>query len=169
MFSFLAAHYGPVEDIEVAWTLIALIGAGFSIYNVGEALKDLRALSTIDKNNGRGRLGRFAIKTEVSRLVTQLIFLAIGALAMSVTTISSPVGLPWNLRLLGIIFRWGLITASILVSLQSYWGYKIRKDFKDEINREVVRNIGEGESVILKGQVELKVDSAQVAPSSDSV
>lgn len=170
MFSFLAANYGPVEDIEVVWTLIALIGAGFSIYNVREAVKDLGALSTIDKGNGRGRLGRFAIKTEVARLLSQIIFLIIGALAMTVATVSSPKGLPWNLQLLSIVFRWGLITASVLVSLQSYWGYKIRKGFKDEANIELVRHLGEGKvPVVLTGKVELEIDSAKGTPSSDSV
>lgn len=164
--TLIAAHYGPVEDIEVVWTLIAFIGAIFSVYNVREARKDLHALSTIDKNNGRGKLGRFAIKTEVARLAIQLIFLLIGVLAMSVQSRGTPAGTPWNIVLLGIIFRWGLIIASLLVTLKSYWGYKIRKDLREGLTHDVLAGLDEHDNLTLSGHVELKVDGAATSPDS---
>ena len=82
MISFLAATYGTVSDIEILWTAIAVVGAFFSQYNLRESIKDRAALKAIDQPNGRLMVANTAVKSEGSRLVMQLIFMAIGVMAM---------------------------------------------------------------------------------------
>lgn len=129
MLSILAAHFGTVSDIEFAWTLIATIGAGFSLYNLKEAFKDYRVLSFINKKNGRGAIARLTLKSESARLTIQLIFFTIGFLAMLVPEGPSTIpGAPLQVVLLGLVFRWGIIVSSILITLKSYWAYQVRKE-----------------------------------------
>jgi hypothetical protein len=91
MISFLAAQYGTVSDVELVWTIIATVGAGFSIYNLRDALKDRAALKRLHNRNGRWLLANFAIRAEAARLAIQLIFLTIGILAMLIVDAPDPI------------------------------------------------------------------------------
>lgn len=161
MMSILAAHYGSVEDIEVLWSIIAIVGACFSVYNIREAYRDLRALSYEAARNGRGKFGRLLLKNEIARLIIQLIFLTIGILAMTVTSGGTPPGTPLNLIILGIIFRWGLITASLLVSLISFWAYQTRREILFHLPDEPPKLLDE--DVHLVGSVDLKIKNGHTS------
>lgn len=126
MLSLLAAAYGSVSDVELIWTLVALIGAGFSIYNLREAYKDFKALGIVDRKNGRGVIARSTLKSESARLAIQTIFATIGILAMFVPESSFPPGTSFQIIAIGFAIRWGIILSSILLSLKSYWSYQVR-------------------------------------------
>jgi hypothetical protein len=127
MISFLAAQYGTVSDVELVWTIIATVGAGFSIYNLRDALKDRAALKRLHNRNGRWLLANFAIRAEAARLAIQLIFLTIGILAMLIVDAPDQLHQPPLIVALGIVFRWGLIVSALLLTLKSYWGYSLRR------------------------------------------
>jgi hypothetical protein len=78
----VAANYGDVADIEVLWTLIALGGACFSIYNLRGALRDRSALIRAGLRNGRRAVANAQCRLEWSRLVCQAIFFAVGVMSM---------------------------------------------------------------------------------------
>lgn len=128
MLSILAAAYGSVSDIELIWTLIAVIGAFFSIYNLKEAFKDFKTLGFIDRKNGRGLIARATLKSEFARLIIQLIFITIGIFAMFITEVPLPPGTPFKIVAIGFVFRWGIIISSLLITFKSYWAYQVRTE-----------------------------------------
>lgn len=161
MLSILAAAYGSVSDIEILWTLIAIIGASFSVYNVREAFKDYRSLKDIDKKNGRGLIARATFKSECARLTIQLIFAAIGILAMFVPETVLPPDTPFQIVAIGFAIRWGIIFTSILVSLKSYWAYQVRT----ELNKRLASH-NEITDAKLRGGI-VVVDAQDVTPITD--
>lgn len=128
MLHLLAAGYGTVSDIELVWVIIALVGAIFSAFNLKNAIDDFRALHLLDRANGRGLIARNTFKSEAARLATQSIFLLAGLLIMTIPDSPDTPGRPWNVILIGAVVRWGFVTASILVSLQGYWSYQVRRE-----------------------------------------
>lgn len=126
----VAASYGNVSDIEVLWTLVALGGAAFSLYNVRDAARDYRATAHI--KNGRRWIAASQVRVEVARLAIQLIFLAIGVLAMFLP--SPPDAVLSTLQVVtGAVFRWGLIVSGLLLLYQSVQNYTLRRILRDEI------------------------------------
>ena len=122
----LAAHYGTIEDIEVVWTLIALIGLVFSLHNFLEVRKDIKVLNSLNIQNGRRAIAKVSYKSELTRAVKQIIFLIIGIFALYL-----PGGnyshLTIFMTIVNIVFRWGLIISSALTTYQSYLAYDLRR------------------------------------------
>lgn len=133
ILSFLAAQYGTISDIEILWTLIAGSGLIFSLYNIREALRDRRAIVESNIGNGRKKIAGHALRNEAARALIQVIFLVIGILTM---TYADPATInpdqPWNLTLISIVFRWGLIFSAILISLKSFWSFQLRRELRKD-------------------------------------
>jgi hypothetical protein len=127
MLSFLAAQYGTVSDVEIVWTLIALIGAIFSIHNLIQSLGDKKYLDRMGIENGRLTLAKFSILMEGCRVAIQTIFMTIGIGSMFLADVSEH-NLPTTYVVFGAIFRWGLIFAASLVTFKSYLGWQVRKE-----------------------------------------
>lgn len=125
MIGLLAAAYGSVSDIELLWTLIALVGAGFSLYNVRDALKDYNSLGA--DPNGKRELASVAVKTEAGRLVVQCIFVAIGIAAMFVPEVPAAVEQPLSIEIVGFLVRWGIIASSVILTWKSYLVWRLRR------------------------------------------
>jgi hypothetical protein len=134
--SFVAAGYGTVADIEIAWTLIAVFGAALSVTNVRDALADLRATGHLRALNGRRTIAVTGLKVEIARLSIQLIFTLIGLLAMLVDDPPPVTMLPWELAVLGIVFRWGLILSAVLVLYQSIENRRLRQILREHVATE---------------------------------
>lgn len=124
MMTWLADSYGNVADIEILWTVLAAVGAGFSIFNVRGAYCDWRAIPDADKN-GRRRVATTQIRVEIYRLIIQTIFFAIGVGAFLLPN-AEGMNLPLRYEIFGALFRWGLISSSLLVLCQSVENYLVR-------------------------------------------
>lgn len=123
----LAASYGSVEDIEILWTFISLVGLLFAAHNLREAGRDKEAVFSADIPNGRAKIAATAVKAETARVIKQSLFLIIGVLAMILPGMDYS-GLSFRIVLINILVRWGLILASALTTYQSYLSYRLRKD-----------------------------------------
>jgi hypothetical protein len=123
----IAAHYGNVEDIEILWTLIALVGLFFALFNLREASRDKEAIKSLGDTNGRIKIAKASFKSEITRVIKQTIFLFIGILAMTLPGVEYT-GIPLSQILINVAIRWGLITASFLTTYQSYIVYRLRRD-----------------------------------------
>jgi hypothetical protein len=131
MLNLLAAQYGSISDIEIVWTLIAGIGLAFSIFNVREAFADRAALKLAGVKNGRKMIADEGLLQELARTVIQAIFLTIGLLAMTYPDPPDVSDRPWNLVLIGIVFRWGLIISASLIMLKSFGAWRLRRRLND--------------------------------------
>lgn len=119
------AAYGTASDIELLWTLLALVGLVFSVVNLREAWIDYRVLCKARVSNGRLVLAKALVKSEGARALKQIIFMAIGGLALWLPE-APPHSLPLKLDIAGFLIRWGLISASGLTTYQSYLAYRVR-------------------------------------------
>lgn len=153
----LAAAYGTISDIELVWTLIASIGAFYSLWNLREAIVDLRALGKI--GNGRRLVAWTTLQSEIARLLVQLIFIAIGIGAMLLPDASQR-DLPTRYVLYGALIRWGLIVASLLILYKSYLAHRVRKTLKQGLFTERLKEVlpAEGE-LHVEGTLKVKPDS----------
>lgn len=153
--SWVAASYGSVEDIEIGWTLIAFVGICYSVLNVGEAWKDVKAMYPLRERNGwfgrlherwcalsrysPGKNGRLLIaraqfRVETARLLIQVIFFAAGITSMILPGVSDATDLPTRLLVAGIVIRWGLILASLLVTYQSIENRRLRVELRQHFS-----------------------------------
>lgn len=128
--NLIASQYGSISDIEILWTLIALFGLGFSVYSVREAAADSGALRRSGEKNGRLILARTTLRSEVARMIIQLIFLMIGLAAMTIQEPPAQIERPLNIVLASFLIQWGLILSSLIVSLKSFWAYQARAQLK---------------------------------------
>ena len=119
------AAYGSVSDIEIVWTAVALIGGAFSIYNVRDAIKDVRALPT-NVQNGRRIVAWASLRVEMARLTIQTIFAVIGFLAMLVPEVPDSTELPTAQAVAGAAFRMGLLLSGALLAYQSMENRRMR-------------------------------------------
>lgn len=112
--------YGTVSAIEIIWTAIALAGAVLATINVREAAKDLAALDEAPRIvNGRRAIADTALRVEVSRLLCQIIFAAIGVIAMLLPEGRSFSERPLKVALFSLFIQWGLMIAVVLITYQS--------------------------------------------------
>lgn len=126
--------YGTVSDIEIVWVGLASVGVGFTLYNMISAYKDMRYLMGLKlPPNGRRDLAVSTVLVEAMRLICLLIFIAIGIAAMTLPEIPPDLQIPTNQLVIGILIRWGLILASILIILQSILNAAIRRRSKVRI------------------------------------
>ena len=138
----IAAQYGTVGDIEILWVLIATFGLGFALWNYRDAVKDYRALKSIEAINGRMLLARAQKWQDGIRAMIHCIFILIGALAMfipdsSVVDTSSPAF--W----IGIAVRWGLIFGAILLVVQSVIARVVRSKVMDIARHDIANKAAE--------------------------
>lgn len=126
----LAVSYGTVSDIEILWTLIALGGMGFGVYNIRDAWLDRKAIISKGTRNGRRRIATFAVRGEAARTYMQTIFALIGVLAMLLPEAPTP-GLPIKLVIFGAVFRWGLITVALVCLLKSIDSWYLRRKLNE--------------------------------------
>lgn len=126
----IAATYGTVEDIEILWVILALVGLVYSAINVTEAAKDYRFVQERRIANGRRVLAWSHLVSESLRAGVLFIFLVIGVLAMFFA--SPPTGqVPRNVTIAMAVTRWGLIASSAMLVLKTY----IAKKARDQIRR----------------------------------
>lgn len=123
----VGAAYGTVADIEILFTTMAGVGLVFSIFNIIDAWHDRQALKEAGVVNGRMPLAEVALRVEIARAAVQTIFTTIGLLAMTLPETDNEVDGPWNVVLTGIVFRWGLITAALLIFFQSIENRRLRQ------------------------------------------
>lgn len=128
----IAAAYGSVSDMEIVWTLIAIAGAAFSVYNVRDSLADLSALGK--RINGRRKVALVALKTEMARLAIQTIFIAIGIAAMTVPEQPDQLDQPANVAITGMLIRWGLVISGALIAWKSWMVFRLRRQLLDDEN-----------------------------------
>lgn len=121
------AAYGPVSDIEVVWTVVAFAGLVYSLLNVRDASLDLRVVDELGYTNGRRTLARYQLEAEVLRSIVQSIFLAIGLAAMALPEVPDRLDLPTAQIVIGALVTYGLILSSVLLTVKSYLGYKVRR------------------------------------------
>jgi hypothetical protein len=183
VFSFLAAQYGSISDIEIVWTLIAIFGGAFSIHNLKESITDRKVLKTAGIENGRMLLANVQVKAESCRLIIQTIFLGIGLSAMTFKDSPDQVDLPLRLVLFSFFIQWGLIVAALLIAYKSYLGWRVRQDFlqQDHLTRALLtqppetpveatksEDIPNGQHVIT-GTIEGVIDSNGVGTVDEDV
>ena len=123
----LAAAYGTVSDIEIVWTLIALVGAVVSIYNFREARDDCTALREAGLFNGRWLVARSTKWVEGLRLFVQAVFGAIGVMTMFFPETPDQLDQPWYVVVFGILATWGLIGSSLAITTQSFINAYVRR------------------------------------------
>lgn len=150
----LAAAYGPVADIEILWTLIALCGFVFSAFNVKDATQDLQVLELQGIGNGRKIIAQSFRTAEITRLVKQAIFIAIGVIAMTIPGTPSQ-HLPLKILIFQFVFTWGMIAAALLTTLQSYMAYRVRTQIKDGAYAPDPIDL-EGKDLKIEGQIHVK-------------
>lgn len=132
LLTYIAAAYGSVSDIEILLVLVSSIGLFFSFFNLRESWKDWRVLRRSKKTDyGKNYDPRMVVainglRAEVARAIIQGIYLSLGIFAMFIAEADPRIHFPLKLVIFGFLFRWGFITASILLSLKSYWGYQVR-------------------------------------------
>lgn len=123
----IAAQYGSVSDIEIVWTLIALVGVSFAFFNLIEAIRDLEALKAIGDADGRRMIAWLTIRLETTRVVIQSIFILIGILAMTIVDPPDQRALPTKIIVVNALFRWGLVVSALLICYQSYANFQMRR------------------------------------------
>lgn len=122
----LAAAYGTVSDIEMVWILSTLIGAIYAGLNTRAANANSRALKKLGISNGRLTLAVLFRAAAAMRLSVQLIFLSIG---ISAAFFPEPVfdQQPLKIVVAGALVRWGLIAASVILTVREIMETSIRK------------------------------------------
>lgn len=126
----IGASYGNVEDIEVLWSLVALIGLVYSLINVQEGRKDMRWLDVNSIFNGRRTLAKFQLAAEGLRAFVQGVFLLIGVLEMFIPGNVVSNG-SWSVVAISASVRWGLLLASVALTVKSYLGKRVRDVLKE--------------------------------------
>lgn len=121
----IAANYGSIADIEIVWTLVAVAGAGFSLFNVNDAIKDVR-YARDTPGNGSRIVAWASLRVESARLVIQLIYALIGVFAMLLPEIPDQLDQPWDQVAIGAAIRWGLLLSGALIFYQSVENRRMR-------------------------------------------
>lgn len=129
----LGYHYGTVEDIELVWSFIALIGLVFSVFNLRDSLGDLRFLKRAGVKNGRLSVAKSNLYTELSRTIIQSIFLTIGIMALFLPAPPASSLPPLQLAI-QVAFRWGLVISASLLALNTYLSHNLRKHLTEGEN-----------------------------------
>lgn len=118
--------YKGISEIEVFWVALAVFGLAFSLFNVKEAWKDVRALDLVGIKNGRRIIAKTQRFQDGCRAICHAIFLAIGI--GSWTLMDTPFdNQPWNVILITVLIRWGLIAAAGILVAQSYASFHLRR------------------------------------------
>lgn len=160
MINLLLAHYGTVEDIEILFTVLATIGAGFSLFSTIEAIKDYGAISRAGISNGRRLLAWTSVHNEVARFIIQLIFVTLGILAMLLPG-AHDVALPTLQVVFGAVFRWGLITSSALLMYKSILSHIVRQHLRQERV--------EKQAIYEQGMEDIRVEAAKHDPLTEPI
>lgn len=108
-----------VAPIEVAWTVIALIGIVFSFSNFMAAWLDLRYVGHRRITNGRRTVAVFTTVTECGRFIAQWVFVLIGITAMRLPT-------PRRMHHHNVIM-WGLLLVVTIAMVQSAAVFVMRR------------------------------------------
>lgn len=124
-------HYGSVEDIELLWTLIALIGLGFSVVNLKTSIGDLRFLKGKKISNGRLAVAQVNMYTEASRTAIQAIFLGVGIIALMLPAPPAAALSPLQLAI-SVGIRWGFLVASFLLTFNTALSRNLRKTLMED-------------------------------------
>lgn len=136
MFNVLAATYGTISDIELMWTLIALAGASFSVWNIKESRRDLAALRESKIGNGRYQIATQSLRAEIITFAIQLIHISIGIVAMTLREYPATLQEPLKLVIFRFLFTWGLIAVGTMLLLKSYWNYQLRRYLLQQVVEE---------------------------------
>lgn len=137
ILNVVAAAYGSVADIEIVWTAIAAFGLFFSFYNIRESRKDLVAVEILTGSRGNRAhiLALAGLKMEIARAVIQAIFITVGIMAMTLPGTPTRL-LPLKLVIFQAIFTYGFIISALLLTLKSYWNYRLRVDLRNSLEEE---------------------------------
>lgn len=126
----IAAAYGTVSDIEIMWTLISAVGFLLASYSAMDAHREYRMFKELGSSNGLGILAKSWRLTAVVSLVVQAIFTSIGIISMTIPE-APPGSTPWNITFAGFLVRWGLITASLLLTFREAVIMNRRRQFRE--------------------------------------
>lgn len=137
----IAASYGTVEDIEIFWVAISLIGFIFSCFGSLDAWKDYQFLRDNGVTNGRILIAKGLIVSELGRAYIQLVFCIIGTAAMFLP--NAPFDVVDIRALVGIFIRWGLLTCAIVIMIKSIYAWHVRQENMKEL-RKMVDGRGKG-------------------------
>lgn len=105
--------------IEALWVMVSLTGLIFTAINTKHAWRDYNHIKRSNIFNGRRTVGRTAAWTELMRTIVQVIFVSIGIGAGTIPDAPIPNAF-LNIQIVQATIRWGLISASIFITLQSY-------------------------------------------------
>jgi hypothetical protein len=122
----LAATYGTISDIEIAWVFIAIVGLFFSGWTCRESHKDVRALRASGIANGRMLIATTSRFQDAARVAIHSIFIVVGITAMFIPD-ADVSALPLPMLIAGVAIRWGLIIAALLLVSQSYVANRLRR------------------------------------------
>jgi hypothetical protein len=117
----VGAAYGPVSDIEILWTLLAVVGVVAASFGLRDAVRDRRWLHDQDPpaNGLRETMALQRIRDEAGRVFVHGVFGTIGVLAMTIPEAPNQLDLPWNVTLATALVRWGLIACALVLTTQS--------------------------------------------------
>jgi hypothetical protein len=101
------------------WTGIAIVGLVCCWINATEATADLRAVETSKANGARRLIARSSRQGEVVRVCVQVIFVAIGVVAIFPRSFSP--------RFIGDLVQFGLIGGAALITFQSMLAIRTRR------------------------------------------
>lgn len=107
-------HYGTASLEEFVWVALALLAVAYSMWSLISAHGDLQHVLRSHRNGRYLRRARQLRRTEVGRLLTLLLFLLVGVLALFTP---QPVGSSAEMR--QAIFRtvlWFVLLASVLAT-----------------------------------------------------
>lgn len=109
--------------IEVAWTLVAVVGAYFSFNNMRDGLKDLKVLKPAEGRSLRRQILQIAAigstRRDTLRFTIQIVNIAIGILAGQIPP--NP-----NASIIGQLVGFVFIFTSGLLTISAYYDHKDR-------------------------------------------
>lgn len=129
----VAAAYGSVSDIEILWTLIAVVGMVYSLINFRESWLDWKLLRKIRGYDARRIVACSAMQAEGIRAAIQGFYITIGVYAMFIPE-TPTAHLPLRYVIFGALFRWGFVISSLLLTYKSYLGARLRKKVYNHYN-----------------------------------
>lgn len=116
---------GPATIIEIVWTLLAAIGAGFAMFGWLDASADLGVIRSKGIKNGRLLIARMVARMSAVLFTLQVLFLIVGLVV--VTNPNPPQGLPIA----------SLIVGNILISAEVLLIWAVFRDLQDR--RSIIR------------------------------
>lgn len=120
---------GTVQPLEVIWLLIALVGCGFSVYNLLDSLKDLRAVDLLTNGNRDVAIevAGLSLRNEVARLILFCYLVMIGLVAVLIPPPTQPIEHPTANALISVLFVLMAVTLVVKTTMTFFARRKIMR------------------------------------------